>query len=152
MMEGNLYLRSHSSSTPDMPKRVQRLVRKLIKEIEVLPVDQQRTELAKIGSFRYIIKPKVKKHRSKRLHKIDRHERPQEPSFVPEDLQVPASALDRYKWVNPNKTTDKFKEKVWLVDGEYQVFRTWLVPDPFYLRTYKDELYCCCDVCCGYGY
>ena len=156
-MEASLSLRSQSQSqsqsqsrsTRDMPKRVQRLVRKLAKEIQVLPVDQQRAELAKFRNLRYLIKPEVKKHRSKRHHKIERHERPQEPSFVPVDLQVPDSALDRYEWVNPNKTTDKFKEKAWLVDGEYQVFRTWLVPDPFYLRTYKDELYCC-DYCCGY--
>lgn len=148
-MEAPLSLRSLRSHSRNTPKRVQRLVKKLAKEIQVLPVDQQRAELAKFRNLRYLIKPEVKKHRSKRHHKTERRERLPEQSFVPVDLQVPDSAMDRFQLVDPNKTTDKFKEKAWLVDGEYQVFRTWLVPDPSHLYTRDDCLYCC-SYCCGW--
>lgn len=147
-METPVSSRSRPTSVSTTPKRVQRLARKLAKEIQVLPVDQQRAELAKIRNLRYLIKPEVKKHRSKRHHKTERRERLPEPSFVPEDLQVPEGELGGVKWVDPRKTTDKFSEKAWLVDGEYQVFRTWFVPDLSYLCTHN-ELYCC-SYCCGW--
>ena len=135
---------SNSRSTRDMPKRVQRLVRKLAKEIQVLPVDQQRAELAKFRNLRYLIKPEVKKHRSKRHHKIDRHERPQEPSIQCEEYQVPQNLLDNFIWFDPEKMTSEitekfnlvqttngrfFKDETCLVDGEYQIFRVWYIPE-----------------------
>jgi hypothetical protein len=137
-----------SRSTRDTPKRVQRLVRKLAKEIQGLPIDQQREELAKFRTLRCLIKSEVKKHHSKRSFKSARRQRPPEQSFRSEDQQVPEGALDCFQMVDPRMTTDKFIEKAWLVDGEYQVVRTWLVPDSSYLSNHY-EFYCC-SYCCGW--
>jgi hypothetical protein len=137
---------SNSQSTRvKAPKRIQRLVCKLAREINRLPVDQQQKELSKLRNLKYLIKPEVKKHRSKRHHKTERRERPQEPSFQREEDQVPRNLLDNFIWVDPDKMTSEitekfnlvettkrrfFKDKTCLVDGEYQIFRIWYIPDP----------------------
>jgi hypothetical protein len=140
--------RTHNTRYTETPKRVQRLVKKLAREFQALPHNQQQLELAKLRNLRYLVKPEVKKHRSKRHFKSERRERPVEHSFIPEDLQVPEGEMDSDQLVDPRKTTDKFKEKAWLVDGEYQVFRTRFIPDLSYLHTHS-ELWCC-SYCCGW--